>query len=469
MMAYQKGLVLALFTLLQGCAMLGLDYQRPETGLPEQYQQEAAPQASALEIPSQWWLLYEDDTLTMLIEQAFKQNTDMQLAIARIEEADALMKEIGASRLPTVDLDSAAERSRSTEAGAFPVFGDNPDSKYSWAFNAKVTLDLWGRLARAKESARANYLSTKFAKDAVTWGLSSLVANRYFAIRSLDSQLLVTKENLKVSEESLALTKRRAEGGIVSALDVHQAELVSESLKAELLELERQRALSENQLAVLVGQLSLTIAEKGSVLQLPVPPTPPAGLPSQILESRPDVQQAEQALVAENANIGIAKAALYPDISLTGSLGGESVELSDVLKSAARIWSLGLDIKLPIFNRGLNAKVDQATAKQKQALATYRATVQTAFREVKDALVNLKQYRAREDIAKKQRDIAKNILQVSQNRYQNGYSAYIDVLDAQRSHQQATQTFVQSRQDVLTATVALFKALGGGWQQTNEQ
>lgn len=460
----KSGLILSVILVLAGCAAVGPDYERPKDVLPEQYAQ-ADEKTSEQEAPSNWWTLYQDETLNTLVESAFKNNTDVKLAVARIEEADAVMREAGAAIYPTVDLANDAVRNRVTEAGIFPVFSGNPRSNYRLALNSSIELDFWGKIRRAKESARANYLSTQYAKDTVMWSLSSLVANNYLVIRGLDSQMAVTLEDIKISEESLALTNRRLEGGIVSILDVHQAELVRENLLSQQLEIKRLRALAEHQLAVLTGQLDLTVVA-AELLALPIPPTPPAGLPSSLLESRPDVHQAEQAMMAANANIGVAKAALYPSISLTGSFGGESVELGDVLKSAARIWSLGLALDLPIFNGGkLNARVDQASAKQKQALASYQGTLQTAFREVNDALVNVRQYKARETIAQKQQSIAKRILDVAQNRYLAGYAAYIDVLDAQRSHHQATQSFVQSRQDVLIASVALFKALGGGWQE----
>ncbi len=262
----------------------------------------------------------------------------------------------------------------------------------------------------------------------------------------------------------MALTKRRLEGGVVSVLDVHQAQLALDNLKSQQVELQRQRAISEHQLGLLTGDLNVEVAS-AELSSLPTPPSPPAGLPSSLMEARPDVRQTEQQLIAANANIGIAKAALYPSISLTGAYGGESLELSDLLKSAARVWSLGLSLNLPIFNAGrLDAKVDQATAKQKQALASYQASVQTAFKEVNDALVSLRRYKEVEEIAQARQDTAKKILDVSQNRYKSGYSAYLEVLDAQRSYYDATQSFVQSRQNVLTASVDLFKALGGGWQ-----
>lgn len=457
--------VLVSIVWLSGCTLLGPLYQRPEASdvrLPEQYKQ--AEQADAIQAPNDWWSLYQDATLNALVEKALQNNTDIQLAVARIEEADASMREVGAALLPSVDLNGNAVRNRVTEAGIFPVFAANPRNSYNLALNASIELDFWGKLRRAKEAARANYLSTQFAKETVAWSLSSLVANNYLIIRSLDSQLNVNAANQKISEESLALTKRRLEGGVVSVLDVHQAQLALDNLKSQQVELQRQRAISEHQLGLLTGELNIEIAS-AELVSLPTPPAPPAGLPSSLMESRPDVRQTEQALIAANANIGLAKAALYPSISLTGAFGGESLELSDLLKSAARVWSLGLGLNLPIFNAGrLDAKVDQATAQQKQALASYQASVQTAFKEVNDALVSLRRYKEVEAIAQSRQETAKKMLDVSQNRYKSGYSAYLEVLDAQRSYYEATQSFVQSRQNVLTASVDLFKALGGGWK-----
>ena len=456
-------------TWLAGCTLLGPLYQRPEASevsLPEQFKQadQQVGQAEAVQAPNDWWTLYQDAQLNALVDKALHNNTDIKLAVARIEEADASMREVGAALLPSVDLNGSGVRNRVTEAGIFPVFAANPRNTYNLALNASIELDFWGKLRRAKEAARANYLSTQYAKETVAWSLSSLLANNYLIIRSLDSQLNVNAANQKISEESLALTKRRLEGGVVSVLDVHQAQLALDNLKSQQVELQRQRAISEHQLGLLTGDLNVEVAS-AELSSLPTPPSPPAGLPSSLMEARPDVRQTEQQLIAANANIGIAKAALYPSISLTGAYGGESLELSDLLKSAARVWSLGLSLNLPIFNAGrLDAKVDQATAKQKQALASYQASVQTAFKEVNDALVSLRRYKEIEEIAQARQDTAKKILDVSQNRYKSGYSAYLEVLDAQRSYYDATQSFVQSRQNVLTASVDLFKALGGGWQ-----
>lgn len=459
-------LAFSTLSLLTGCQLLGPMFSRPTDTLPAQYPETNAAESSAesqLALAT-WWTLFNDAQLNSLVEKALANNSNIQLAVARIEEADAQAKEVGANILPTVTLESTNTRSRVTGAGAFPVFGPNPRDNYRLALNSAIELDFWGKVKRANEAARANLLVTQFAKDTVKWSLSSLVANHYLMVRSIDSQLLVNASNLKTAQESLALAQRRVAGGISSILDVHQAELVVVNLQSQALEYQRLRALSEHQLGSLTADLTTKIAV-ADVMAMPIPPVPPSGLPSQLMDARPDIRQAEQQLVAANANIGVAKAALYPSVSLTGAYGGESLELSDITTSLARIWTLGLDVSLPIFNGGrLNSRVDQANARQKQALANYVGASQTAFTEVSDALTNARVYRERETIAQSKQTITQNMLNIAQNRYKAGYSSYLEVLDAQRSHNEATQAFVQSRQYTLTATVDLFKALGGGWQ-----
>lgn len=458
-------LVAALF--MSGC-QIWPDYLRPKVEVPAQYVETAKNNQESLQVANDWWTLYQDPVLNDLMEKALQNNKDVKLAVARIEEADAVMREVGAFLLPQIDLDAGAKRSRVTEAGANQQFSNNPRSTYNVQLGTTFELDFWGKLRRAKEAARAQALASRYAKDTVALSLTGLVATNYLTLRSLEAQLAVADENLKSREASLALTKRRLEGGVASALDVHQAEVARASLQAQLAELSRLKSLALHQLSVLTGDLNLAITGVGMAMNdiqtLPVPPIPPAGLPSSLLESRPDIKQAEELMIAANANIGVAKAALYPNISLTASLGGESMELSDILKSSARIWTGGLNLHLPIFDSGkLNAKVDQASAKQKQALASYEGAIQGAFREVNDALVNLRQYTERETALKQGMVAAKKALEVSENRYKSGYAAYLDVLDAQRVYNDTSLTYVQSRQARLVATIDLFKALGGGW------
>jgi len=448
--------------LLSACQSIWPNYNRPKVDVPLQFSEVADTQES--NISSKWWMLYQDQILNDLVSKALQNNTDIKLAVARIEEADAAMQIVGAASFPKVDLDAAATRKRVSEATSSFQIGDNPRNNYIAQFGTSFELDFWGKLHRAKESARAQALASRYAKDTVALSLSGLVTNNYMVLRSLDSQILISQDSLKSREDSLALTKHRLAGGVASALDMYQAQVAIANLSAQLAELVKSRAITMHQLAVLTGTLDLNLAVS-DIKSLPIPPTPPAGLPSSLLEVRPDVREAEEQMVAANANIGIAKAALYPTISLTAALGGESLELGNILKSAARIWTGGLSLYLPIFDSGKrSAQVDQASAKQKQALASYEGAIQSAFREVNDALVNVRQNTEREFALNQSQIAAKKALEISSYRYQSGYSAYLDVLDAQRVYNDATLAFVQSRQARLVATVDLFKALGGGWK-----
>ena len=449
---------------LVACQMVGPDYFRPKQTLPASYQDSQvsdAPQAMS----NQWWTLYNDEVLNDLISKASKNNADLKIAVARIEEADGYMREVGAALFPQVNMDSSASRYKVTELGATPLFnGMSPTrSNYNVILSTTFELDFWGKLRRAQESAKAQALASRFAKDTVDLSLKSLVTGDYLLLRSLEAQIELSKASMKSREDSLALTQRRLEGGVSSALDVHQAEVAYNNLKAQLADLTRQRAIIEHQLAVLTGDLDLKIAA-GDIQSLPIPPVPPVGLPSSLLEARPDVRQAEQNLIAANAKIGVAKAALFPTISLTAGLGGESKDLGDVLKSAARIWNGGLSLNLPVFDSGrLSSRVDQASAEKKQLLASYELAVQNAFTEVNDALVNVRQNTEREAALNASQSSASKALEIANNRYKSGYTGYLEVLDAQRVFNDASLAYVQSRQARLTSTVELFKALGGGW------
>jgi multidrug efflux system outer membrane protein len=328
-------------------------------------------------------------------------------------------------------------------------------------------LDFWGKLKRNKEAAAANALAQRNAKETVGLSLVGLVASNYLQLRGLEAQIAVTKDNQASRKEALALNQRRLKGGVASALEVSQAEVSVSNLDAQLIELTRLRALSLHQLAVLTGVLDLKL-DAADLRSLPVPPTPPTGLPSALLENRPDIRQAEQALIAQNAKIGVAKAALYPSISLTGSLGGESLELGDILKAGARIWTFGLGLDLPIFDSGKReSRVEQATARQKQALAQYQTAIQNAFREVNDALITRRLNAEREQALLQSEASAKKALTVAENRYKSGYSAYLEVLDAQRVHNEAALAAIQAKQASFLATVELFKVLGGDWGATD--
>ena len=451
------------FTLIS-CKTVGPDYKRTTANLPAIYSEADSSANAANVVQKLWWLEYQDPKLNELVALSLKNNTNIALALARIEEADASMREVGASLYPQVDLNAGAKRSKVTELGAFPPFGGAERNNFNFGLSTSYEMDFWGKIKRNKESAAANALASRAGRDTVELSLIGLVASNYLQLRGLDAQIAVTKDNQVSRKEALGLNQRRLAGGVASSLEVSQAEVAVSNLDAQLIELTRLRALTLHQLAVLTGVLDLTLAE-GDLRSLPIPPTPPAGLPSQLLENRPDIRQAEQNLIAQNAKIGVAKAAMYPSVSLTGSLGAESVDLGDILKAGARIWSFGLSLDLPIFDSNRRqSRVDQADARQKQALAQYQTAIQNAFREVNDALITRRLNAEREQAYGRSQTSAKKALTVAENRYKSGYSAYLEVLDAQRVHNDASLALVQAKQATFLATVELFKALGGDWK-----
>ena len=461
----KKTLLVCLGLSLISCKTVGPDYKRSEANLPAVFSETADVESLQLK---EWWKQYQDPKLNELIALSLKNNTNIALAVARIEEADASMREVGATLYPQVDLSAGATRSKVTELGSFPPFGGAERNNFNFGLSTSYEIDFWGKIKRAKESAAANALATRAGKDTVELSLIGLVASNYLQLRGLEAQIAVTKNNQASRKEALSLNQRRLAGGVASSLEVSQAEVAVSNLDAQLIELTRLRALSLHQLAVLTGQLDLTLAE-GDLRTLPVPPTPPAGLPSQLLENRPDIREAEQNLIAQNAKIGVAKAAMYPSISLTGSLGAESVDLGDILKAGARIWSFGLGLDLPIFDSGRRqSRVEQADARQKQALAQYQTSIQNAFREVNDALITRRLNAEREQAYVRSETSARQALTVAENRYKSGYSAYLEVLDAQRVHNDASLAVVQAKQATFLATVELFKALGSNWKAESQ-
>ena len=458
---YRTPVILGL-VLLSGCAAVGPNYQRPEVSLPPDYS-EASGAAVMTTAPVQkdWWRLFHDSTLDRLMEQALSENQDLQMAISRVEEAEALVREAQSVFYPTVDLEAGQTRTRSAKTvTSSPVVQNTNVLALSTAFE----LDVWGKLRRANEAALAQALATRYARDTVQMSIAGLVSNSYLALRAYDAQLAVTVATIASREGSLDIVRNRVDAGLTPPLDLHQAEGLLAAAKAQLATLRRLRALVEHQLGVLTGDPGLTIAP-GDLSQLPVPPVPPPGLPSQLLEARPDIQQAEQELVAANAEIGVAKAAYYPTISLTGTLGTQSPELSNLFTSPANLWSLGWGLVTPVFEGGrISAQVDQVTAHRQQVVANYRKTVQTAFQEVNDALVSLRESANGEQAEAEQVAAAKKALDLAKIRYDAGYSSYLEVLDSERTVNEALLSYIATRQTRLTAAVDLFKALGGGWE-----
>lgn len=454
---------LAAPALAAGC-MVGPDYQRPAIDLPQSYS--GAPAEAGAPAPrADWWTLYGDATLNELVASTFARNVDLRLAVARIEETDANLREANAAFLPQVDLGASASRTRASARTAVPLFAGVPALRNNVRLTVSTAfeLDFWGRLRRGAEAVRAQALASRYARDVVALTLAGLAAQAYFSLRSLDAQIAVTRQTLALREESAALVRKRAAGGIASDLDVNQSEGTRADASAQLKELERQRELALHQLGTLTGRLDLAL-DPGDLRTLPTPPLPPAGLPSTLLERRPDILQAEQILAAANAQIGVAKAAMLPTISLTGSYGGESRALSQLLTGGANIWSLGFGLALPIFDAGrYGARTDAAVAREHQALAGYQRAIETAFREVSDALATVRQNALAEEDFQARLRAARNVLRLAQQRYEAGYSAYLEVLDAQRTANDAELAALRNRQSLLAATVDLMRSLGGGW------
>jgi len=450
--------------LLAGCTV-GPDYVRPSSTLPEQHNAADVDPRAEAPINPEWWTLFGDAELDTLVQQALAANQDLQAAIARLEAAEAAAREAGADYYPTLGLEASGGRSRiSGESYSGQKSGQATYDYRRAALPLSYELDLWGRVRRSNEAARAEALASRFGRDSVRLTLIGEVANEYLALRSLDAQLAVTQDTLASREKSLKIVSSRLDAGAASALELAQAESAFAGAQAQWNQLKRQRAVAESQLGLLSGQPGLKVAA-ARLDKLPLPPTPPAGLPSTLLEARPDVRQAEEKLVAANARIGVAKAAYFPAISLTGLYGGESVSLSNLFSGSAVIWSAAAGLSMPIFDAGrTGARVDQATAVQKETLAYYRKTVQSAFKEVNDALVSLKEYAEEEAAFAAQVKAARRAQELSLARYEAGYIGFIDVLDAQRTTNSAQLLYLTTRKNRLAAAVDLFKSLGGGWQ-----
>jgi len=450
-----------------GCAV-GPDYQRPALAMPGAYMHdrsdvEADKAAGLAAIPAQWWVLYNDATLNQLIADALVRNADAKIAAAQVEEADTVLRQVNASFIPEIDVAALGSRSRVSSELAIPNPSPLVRDERRVAAATSFELDFWGKLRRGSEAARAQALASAYGREVVTLSLVSTTAQAYFSLRSLDAQVAATQSSLKAREESLEVARSRATAGLASDLDVNQAVGARADLAAQLKELQRQRTMVEHQLALITVNADLNLPA-GDIQSLPLPPAPPAGLPSVLLDRRPDIRAAEQNLVSANAQIGVAKAALFPTISLIGFYGGQSGSLTNLLGPGANIWSAAFGLSLPIFDAGRGiARVDQMESRQQQALFAYQRVVAIAFREVADAITNVQMSAITEADLQVRVGAARNSLDLARSRYEAGYSPYLDVLDAQRTANDAELALVKNRQSRLAYSVDFMKALGGGW------
>lgn len=455
---------MAALAVVAGCANTP-DTTGPAVVLPAQYSGDGATRDEHT-IDPEWWKLYPDSSLHRLVDAALKDNADLALAVARIDETAAVLGLARAAQWPEIDLGATATRSRTSTLNGQQTSASGPRATtYRVAASTAFEIDLWGRLRNASLAAQAQLLGAQYARDAVQLALAGSTAQAYFAVRALDAQLLVNEAALRSRRDSLELVQRRAAGGVASPLELAQARSALAAVAAQRPELQRQRALLQNQLGVLTGQPGLVLAQDAAPGALPLPVTAPPGLPSELLERRPDVQQALQQLRSAQAQVEVARAALWPTLSLTGSLGGQSADLADLLKSGARIWSIGPALLLPLLDGGRNvARTEQARAQAQAAAIGYQKAAQTAFRETADALASAETGARLEAEVEAQRVAAAETLRIATRRFEAGYSGYLEVLDAQRGAQEADLAYVRARQARLDASVAVFKALGGGWK-----
>jgi NodT family efflux transporter outer membrane factor (OMF) lipoprotein len=455
-------------TLLAGC-MLGPDYQRPTLPLPAQYR-DAEPPAPSREAFSladlQWFELFRDDSLQAVVRTALQQNYDVRIAVARVLEAQAQLGITRSFLFPQLDANGTIARDRlSEERFLTPPPGHNEGNTFLLGLSLIYEIDLWGRLRHETEAARAELLSTEWACRAVLVTLVASVASAYFQLRELDLDLEVAKRTFASRERSLRLTQARLEQGVATRLDVRQAENLLYTAAARIPDLERLITQKENEIRLLLALPPGDIRRGLPLTEQPLPPEVPAGLPSALLERRPDIRQAEEVLVAANAQIGAAKALYFPTFSLTGFLGLESDDLKHFATASAQTWTIGLGILQPIFNAGRIRSINEATAaRQLQTLAQYEQVIQTAFREVSDALVGYR--KSREQRVQQELLVAALIdsAALASTRFLGGLDSYLQVLDAERQLFDAEQELARIRAVELLNLVLLYKALGGGWQ-----
>jgi multidrug efflux system outer membrane protein len=425
---------------------------------------EAPPAASLGEV--QWWEVFRDEELQGLIRRALHVNYDVRIAATRILQSRAQVTITRAAQFPTVSAGATVGRQRqpAQEFGGLtvPQFEFNTfqlDALLSWE------LDFWGKFRRATEAARASLLGSEWAQRAVLISVVSTVANAYFQLRELDLELEIARRTLASREESLRLTRIQEEGGVVSLLDVRQAEQLVFTAAETITDAERRIEQQENVLSILLGQNPGPIPRGLALTDQPQPPTIPAGLPSALLERRPDIRQSEQALIAANAQIGVAKAAYFPTISLTGSGGVQSFALASLFTGPAGFWSLAGSLVQPIFSAGrIRANVRLTEAQAEELVNTYRRTVQQGFQDVSNALVGhrkAREFRERQALlAASTQDAAR----LSDLRYRGGATSYLEVLTSQTNFFSAELGLAQARLNELLALVQLYSALGGGWQ-----
>jgi multidrug efflux system outer membrane protein len=447
--------------LLAGCAA-GPDYKRPPVNAPPGFRGPAGAGTNSLaDLP--WWRVFRDDTLQQLIRAALTNNYDLRIAVTRMEQARAVVQQNRSLFLPQLTYQAAVGASQNVLNNT-PTFSGQSGSGWDLAANVSWEIDLWGRIRRLNESSRAQFLSTVEARRDVTISLIANVAQAYFQLLALDQELEIAGRSTNSFGQTLTIFDQRRKMGVASKLETASAEAALDTAAASVPELQRQIAVQENLISVLLGENPGPIARGRTLLQQELPPDVPPGLPSDLLQRRPDIRQAEQLLRSANAQIGVAKADFFPRINLTGLLGQASPELAWYTSGAGNAWSIAAGLTGPIFEGGLLVgQYRQAKAAWERARLQYQSAVLTAFQEVSNALIS-------RDLLSRQRilqshavDAYKEAVQVANERYLAGRASYYEILQEQQQLYPAENALTQTQLNQLLSIVQLYRALGGGW------
>jgi multidrug efflux system outer membrane protein len=447
---------------ISGCTV-GPNYKRPNADVPTTYRAASANDAAAALGDAKWWAVFQDEELQNLIRVALQQNFDLRIAATRVLQAQAQLGITRADQFPTLSGGAGLGSSRQAATILFHGFEETTGQL---SLSASWELDFWGKYRRATEAARANLLASEWGRRAVVNTVISNVATAYFELRALDLELEISKQTLASRQDSLQLEQALEQNGSTSLVDVRQSEQLVYTASETIPNVERQIQQDENLINVLLGRNPGSVDRGRKLTEQPHPPSIPSGLPSALLERRPDIQQAEQQLIAANAEIGVAKAAFYPDISLTGTGGFQALALAKLFTGPASFWTVGPTLTVPIFTAGkIRSNVKLTEAQQQQALLTYQETIQQAFRDVSDSLIAYQKNREFREQQELLTASAEDSAKLAQIRYQAGVTSYLEVLTNDTNYFAAQLNLAQAQQNELTALVQVYNALGGGWVQ----
>ena len=463
----RKCVIAPMAALLLSACMVGPDYRRPEIDVPPAWRVSDNEAARISNIA--WWDQFEDPVLSSLVRAALANNKDLQIATANVDQAVAQYGIVRSAQFPEVNAGASATRSRLSSSTGTAAPGGHAFNAYSASLSASFELDVWGRLRRASESARASLLASEQGKGTVVLTVVATVATGYIQLLALDRQLEIARRTSDSLGEAAHLQRIRFEEGAVPESDYRQAESQFEEAAARVPEFERQIAQQENFISVLLGRNPGPIA-RGRDIDTLLFPAVPDGLPASLLERRPDVRQAEENLVAANADIGVAKAAYYPDISLTGLFGLESGQLSDLFKGPARTWQFGAGLLQPIFNAGrIDSQVARAEALQRQALYAYERSIISAFQDVDNALIDRVKFAQVREEQTKNVAALRRFRDLADLRYREGATIYLEVANAEQSLFVAQLAYVATQSQLFQSYANLYKAMGGGWVDDAEK